>query len=54
MNYSKHTYYAHSMHIYNTEQERIERDTLVKLGFNLSNGITKTKTHEKDCRIKQN
>lgn len=35
MNYSKHTYYAHSMQIYNTDQEKREYDQLNKLGFNI-------------------
>ena len=35
MNYSKHTYYAHSMQIYNTDQEIIERGLISSLGYNV-------------------
>ena len=35
MDYSKHTYYAHSMQIYNTTQEKVERGFLEHLGFNI-------------------
>jgi len=35
MNYSNHTYYAHSMHIYGSDREKLERDLLIRLGFNV-------------------
>jgi len=35
MNYSNHTYYAHSMQIYNTDREIAERGFLEQLGFNI-------------------
>ena len=35
MNYSKHTYYAHSMQIYDTDREKSERGLLEHLGFNI-------------------
>lgn len=35
MNYSKHTYYAHSMQIYGSDHEKLERGILEQLGFNI-------------------
>jgi len=35
MNYSKHTYYAHSMQIYNTAREKAERGLLEHLGYKI-------------------
>ena len=35
MNYSNHTYYAHSMQIYNTTQEKAERAQLEAMGINI-------------------
>ena len=35
MNYSQHTYYAHSMQIYGTDREKSERALLEHLGFNI-------------------
>lgn len=35
MNYSKHTYYAHSMQIYGTDREKLERGILERMGFRI-------------------
>jgi len=35
MDYSKHTYYAHSMQIYDTDREIFERGFLEHLGYNI-------------------
>ena len=35
MNYSNHTYYAHSMQIYGTDREKAERGFLEQLGYEI-------------------